>query len=406
MRKLSAVCAVVLAIISLFFLPASGETPETEFEWRFTGDTVEVKAYTGDGGDVVIPSSYQGSPVTSIGEAAFAECDTVSRVTIPDSVESIGKYAFRGCSMTAVKIPDSVMQIGIQAFFRCPNLTGVRIPNGLANLERGTFSSCKSLAWVEIPSSVTRIGSDVFNGCSSLTSLFVPGSVESIGDNAFYGCTSLAHAVLDNGIVTLGEYTFYECSNLLGIALPASITKIGSGSFHACPQVTLYVTQGSPAQTFAEEGNHSFRFSNPLVPSRISSDRFAIKGGQIFPKAGLTASQLKESIQGGEYVKVLRGTSEISGGEPVGTGMTLQLMDRALVKQSVDVVITGEIDGDGMISAADALLTLQAATGKLALSSAQEQAARVGGQSTVLASDALLILQLATQKIQEFPSAA
>lgn len=409
MKKLMTAVLVLVITLSTLPLSAAAETvsPADDFQWRFTGDTVEVKAYVGAGGDVVIPASYQGSPVTSIGISAFEKCDNITSVTIPDSVTLIDKFAFRRCSLANVFIPHSVTEIGRQAFFYCSALKRVDIPSGIITLEPDTFAGCKNLVDVNIPSGVTRIGGGAFYGCSSLTNLYIPGSVNSIGDEAFYGCTSLTDVIIDNGVSVLGGYVFYGCSSLLHAAVPPSVTDIGSGSFHACPQVTIHVSKDSYAQAFAQEGDISFQFSNPQVPARLSSDQFVIDGKTIFPLPGMTTADLKSGFAGGDYIKIMYEAAELSDTQKVGTGTTVQLMDGAWVKDSVTVMITGEIDGDGVISAADALLVLQSATDKVMLNATQEQAAKVSGSAgTVSASDALLILQYATQKIQSFPSAA
>lgn len=72
------------------------------------------------GGQLVIPDSHEGLPVTSIGNYAFAECEKITQATIPDSVTSIGDSAFEGCiHLTSVTIPDSVTSIGYDAFEFC-----------------------------------------------------------------------------------------------------------------------------------------------------------------------------------------------------------------------------------------------------------------------------------------------
>ena len=74
--------------------------------------------------EALIPSTWCGSPVTSIGDEAFYNCISLINVSIPNSITSIGNFAFRNCySLTSVVIPDSVTSIGYYAFFDCPNLT-------------------------------------------------------------------------------------------------------------------------------------------------------------------------------------------------------------------------------------------------------------------------------------------
>ena len=134
--------------------------------------------------DLVIPNS-----VTSIGKWAFEYCSGLTSVTIPNSVTSIGDYAFRDCSgLTSVTIPNSVTSIGDGAFGSCTGLTSVTIGNSVTSIGDGAFGSCTGLTSVTIGNSVTSIGNSAFSGCSGLTSVTIPNSVTSIGNNAFYGC--------------------------------------------------------------------------------------------------------------------------------------------------------------------------------------------------------------------------
>ena len=118
---------------------------------------------------MTIPNS-----VTSIGDAAFSNCSSLTSVTIPNRVTSIGGNAFRGCSsLTSVTIPNSVTSIGDYAFLNCSSITSVTIPNSVTSIGGSAFRGCSSLTSVTIPNSVTSIGSGAFNGCTGLTSIYL-----------------------------------------------------------------------------------------------------------------------------------------------------------------------------------------------------------------------------------------
>ena len=109
--------------------------------------------------------------------------------TIPNSVTTIGEGAFRDCdSLTSINIPNSVTTIEDSAFDSCDSLTSINIPNGVTKIGKMAFFECLSLNNINIPNSVTTIGCAAFAVCYSLTSINIPNSVTTIEDRAFYGC--------------------------------------------------------------------------------------------------------------------------------------------------------------------------------------------------------------------------
>ena len=94
-------------------------------------------------------------------------------ITIPNSVTSIGNYAFADCTgLTSIIIPNSVTSIGDYAFYGCTGLTSIDIPNSVTSIGSGAFSGCTGLTSITIPSSVTSIGSGAFSGCTGLTDIY------------------------------------------------------------------------------------------------------------------------------------------------------------------------------------------------------------------------------------------
>lgn len=110
---------------------------------------------------------------------------TFKDIELPDTLVTIGSYAFSAFDITSIKIPDSVINIGILAFANCRSLTSIEIPEGVTSIGNSAFSGCSSLATLEIPSSVTSIGGWAFSECTSLNSITIPSSVTNMGFRAF-----------------------------------------------------------------------------------------------------------------------------------------------------------------------------------------------------------------------------
>ena len=206
--------------------------------------------------------------ITSVGNGAFTNCDSLVNVSLPSGITTMGTGVFSGCAILAfVTIPDSVTSMGNQTFAECPYLSSVTLPSGITTIPESTFQLCVRLQNLTIPSSVTSIGNLAFKQ-SGLTSINVPYGVTSIGEEAFAGCdylssvtlpttlrtishlafdecASLTNITIPNGVTTLGNEVF-EQTGLTSINIPSSITSIGQGTFYQCTSLSS-VTFAEPS---------------------------------------------------------------------------------------------------------------------------------------------------------------
>ncbi len=232
-------------------MPANDLTIEAiwkcDVKYEIINDTVTITGINVSSIDeLIILDNYDNKIVTSIKSNAFYYSSTnkgcnFSKLVIPDTVVTIGDYAFRHCEkLSYVKIGNSVTSIGSGAFYGCSSLTRIEIPTSVTSIGIGAFSHCSSLASIKIPNSVTSIGESAFYECSSLTSIEIPNSITTIGKSTFYNCSLLKSIEIPNSVTSIGDYAFSGCSLLTSVEIPTSILYLGYEVFKNCNRLNYY----------------------------------------------------------------------------------------------------------------------------------------------------------------------
>jgi hypothetical protein len=259
-------------------------------------------------GDVVIPSTYNGLPVTAIGRYAFENCLTITSVTILNSVTSI---------------------------------------------EEGAFADCTNLTSVTIGNSVTSIPLSVFEGCTSLTSITIPKSVTIIGDTVFAFCSSLIRVNFLGNAPTLGSFVFKNTN--VNLKVYRYSTKSGWSSTFGGKDVLLIDQPSKGLKTFGFSGLSSGQASiknqnlSLLKPQKLytykSSDiKYLINVFQILVE-GYTLNVYEGGING-------QTKSFLSSGEGWYDPITYQNFDPYIIPVNSVITFTGPNDivvGNGAI---------------------------------------------------------
>ena len=193
------------------------------------------------------------APITKIPMNAFRRKKLTGNLVIPNSITTIEKSAFYGCTGLSgnLTIPNSVTTIGESAFNECSGFTGnLTIPNSVTTIEELAFRGCTGFKGdLTIPNSVTTIGESVFFGCTGLSgNLTIPNSVTTIGEKAFSNCIGFTgNLTIPNSVTTIGNFAFSYCTGFTGdLSLPKSLEVVGSRSFEFCNKIQTIKFQSLP----------------------------------------------------------------------------------------------------------------------------------------------------------------
>jgi hypothetical protein len=228
-KTLKLLLAIVLVGSASLSANASFYDEESKLYFNITGDntcSVTSAPTTATYSDLIqIPAivTYEGDDylVTAIGESAFWNCSSLTSVFIPDTIITIGNYAFASCT-------------GLNNILTMEEIEGTeewellsKIPNSVTSIGDGAFSRCTSLAYIILSENLESIGDNAFSGCTALVGtktkeftgeeqkvLVIPNSVRYIGIGAFFNCSALENLWLGAGVKTIKNQAFYNCTSL------------------------------------------------------------------------------------------------------------------------------------------------------------------------------------------------
>ena len=171
-----------------------------------------------------------------VGAALIAvNADLTGKYQVKDSTRVVADEVFRACRLTEVSLPNGLVNIGGgYAFAYCNNLESITIPDTVTEMGSGVFEACRNLKKVVLSNALTVVPSYAFENCENLESIYMPDSVTEIGEYAFYQCAALEKIAFSEILTTIGEMAFGECSKISSIRLPNSVKVIENQAFYEC----------------------------------------------------------------------------------------------------------------------------------------------------------------------------
>ena len=272
-----------------------------------------------------------------IANAALANLQSFSQISLPGSLLYIGESAFDYSAFVSVTIPNSVLSIGQFAFFHCTALRSVRLSDSMTELESETFADCYSLESVNLGKGITKIGGYVFRDCYSFTTLTLsnqvltledeyvfdtvktliyldgvkavthamtsslgvcyleeirlPDSVETIGANAFYENRYLTSIRFSAALKTIGDRAFYYCESLDAVSFPNGLLTIGEEAFYQCFSLRELNIPG----TVTSIGDSAFIYCENVTSLTLAEGVGSI-GASAFTCLGISELYLPSSV--------------------------------------------------------------------------------------------------------------
>ena len=253
---------------------AADANPASDFEYKVGEDGgITITKYIGTDTDVVIPEKIDGKNVTVIYMHAFRRSIIVN-VIMPDTVTTIDEAAFELCeSLTTVRLSTRLSHIDNSAFKNCTSLSTITLPPTLNSIYDWAFMYCTSLKHINIPKSISLFGAEVFAGSgletvdfeeglkcigesafinSKLKTISIPSSVKCLTSMVFAGNKDLKSVTLHEGLEEIAHSAFAG-SQLTEIVIPSTVKILEELAFHQCSSLQSVKFNGNAPEGFTGE---------------------------------------------------------------------------------------------------------------------------------------------------------
>ena len=178
---------------------------------------------------VIMPNS-----VIEIDDFAFVKCESLSEIKLSKNLQRIGTGVFERSGLEKITLPDSVLNLDSQAFCECDSLVDVKLPKNITKINMSLFLGCTLLKEINIPECVTEIASDAFRNCIHLEKITFPKSLNIIQTRAFANCIAVSDISFPDELTKLNAYAFLNCENIKKIKFPNKLKDIDYMAFHGC----------------------------------------------------------------------------------------------------------------------------------------------------------------------------
>ena len=238
-----------------------------ERDWEYSDEpdgTIRIEKYTGSSAFIItVPESIHGKKVTCFGlkkgsdegedDGVFSNNTMgISYIYLPDSIHTIGEFAFDSCRFVGVFLPRNLKTISAWAFAECNGIEEFTIPSSVTSLGDCAFFDCFDLKTVIIDAKIDSLPNDVFRQCRNLDSVVFHTGIKKIGARAFLQ-TGLTSMIIPRTVESIGFAAFASNEKLTSVTIPDSVREISDRVFEGSNNVVISVKSGSYAEKWAQE---------------------------------------------------------------------------------------------------------------------------------------------------------